>query len=106
MTLSTSIRSDLRSRASFLPPCPCCSFVGVTDFPDRITGPTHREFRGVAKLDGCCSLSATTEQFESQAAAAQWWRAKRLEPVKDPATERRRLNCLRKLALAELEPIE
>lgn len=106
MPLAATITADLRSRAAFLPYCPLCSFVAVHGSPDILRGPSHREHRGAHKLDGCCLLSETDEQFDSAADAAAWWRRKRLEPVRDIATDRRRLNTIRKLALRNLEPIE
>lgn len=106
MTLTATLSAELRSRAAYLPFCPCCTHLGVQGFPDALRGPSHREFRGMHKLTQCCLLSATDEQFESEAAASAWWRTKRLEPLKDIATNRRRLNTLAKLQAAGLEAIE
>lgn len=106
MNLIATLSADIRAKASHLPFCPLCSHIGVQGFPDALRGPSHREFRGRHKLTRCCKLSATDEQFESEAAASAWWRQRRLEPLKDIATDRRRLNTLRKLSEANLEPIE
>lgn len=98
--------TDPRARAGYLPPCPLCSFVGIGGFSDVIHGPSHRDFRGESKLTQCCALSATDEAFRTPAEAAAWWRARRLEPSKDLATDNRRRNTLRKLAAKDMEPIE
>lgn len=103
--LLASIQAEQRARAAYLPPCPLCSFIGVNEFPDKVRGPWHREFRGAHKLTACCSLSTTEQQFESQAHAAQWWQARRLEPLSNPALESRRLSTLAKLSARNLEPL-
>lgn len=100
-----SLTSDLRARASYLPFCPLCSNIGVDGYPDSLTGPTLRQFRGQSKIVACCALSATEEAFDTPASASAWWRAARLQTHRDPATDSRRLNTLAKLAAANLEPI-
>lgn len=116
MTIAATLTSDLRARASFLPYCCCCSFVGIHDRPDILRGPSHREVHlaktsrrealTVHKLVACCHLSTTDEQFESEAEAASWWRARRLQTLACRADENRRRFTLAKLAAANLEAIE
>lgn len=106
MTITAALSADIRARASYLPLCPLCSHVAVRDCADILNGPTHREFQGRHKLDQCCLLSAGCPPMESAADVAKWWRQRRLEPLKDLATDNRRRNCLAKLAAANLEAIK
>lgn len=101
--LSTTISADIRARSTYLPYCPCCSFPSQQLF----TGPSHREFRGRHKLDGCCAWSTNLRPgFASQAEAAQWWRARRMETLPVPALDNRRLLSIARLLEAGLEAIE
>lgn len=109
------ITADLRARCGYLGYCPLCSHIGVMDFPDMLIGPSHREVhlraigsmavRITQKLRWCCSLSESTEQFDSPAEAAAHWREKRQQPLKDPSAESRRLLNLARFAQRGLEPI-
>lgn len=106
MSLSTAITADIRSRAAWLPYCPICSLqVGTKE--QILRGPTHRQFRGVFKLDGCCQYSSPPENyFDSEADASAWWRAARLLEVGRMADEKRRRLTLQRLETANLEAIE
>ncbi len=114
MTITSIISADLRARASFLAYCPLCSFLGHPEIPDILKGPSHRTktLRATADqpertkhcLIACCKLSRTDEVFDSPADAAIWWRARRLETRKDPATDSRRRGCLAKLRNAGWRP--
>lgn len=108
--LLASIQAEQRARANYLPYCCICSF----PTENILIRPSFRlaTLKGgveVVKLTGCCRLSTPDDDvnlFESEAAAAQWWRARRLEPHPDIAVdERRRLNLAR-FAAAQLEPFE
>lgn len=116
MTLTATLSADMRARASWLPFCPLCSHAGVTDFPDTLKGPSHRqkplkpsehypEGRVLRKLVKCCSLSDTDQEFDSEADAASWWRSKRLQPLACVADEARRVRTLARLSDKGLEPI-
>lgn len=115
MTIAATLTSDLRSRAAFIPYCPSCSHVGVDGFADILRGPSHREVhlaktsrreaRTTHKLTACCMLSTTDEQFESEADAASWWRARRLQTLACRADDNRRRSTLAKLEAKGLEPI-
>lgn len=111
-----NLTADIRSRASYLAPCCLCSFIGVDGQHDIIRYPSHRtvilpptqrypQGRTFFRLTACCFLSTTSEAFESEAATAAWWTARRLQTLACVADDNRRRNVLRKLAAAQLEPI-
>lgn len=113
MSLLETISADLRSRAGYCPPCPLCSFIGVQGYPNDIRGPQHRSVtfkatathpeRTIHVIMSCCSLSRTTDTFNSPSEAASWWRERRLQKHPDIATESRRVHCLSKLK--DYEPL-
>jgi hypothetical protein len=112
MTLTSAINADRRARADYLPPCPLCSFLNAD--VSIIRTPFLREFTRIHqgqsvttyKLDHCCALSNTTEQFDSAAEAAKWWRNARQQPRSCTATESRRRHTMARLQEAGYEPIE
>ncbi len=106
MTIAAQLSADLRAKASYMPPCALCSHIGVEGYPDQITSPRLREFRGEWKIDHCCALSRTEHIFETAADAAAWWRVKRKETLPNVANDARRRSTLKKLALKSLEPID
>lgn len=101
------LTADIRARASYLAPCPCCSFLGIPDFPDTIRGPVARQRRtdGRHGLVRCCELSEGCGWHETASDAASWWRERRQQPLACIATENRRKNVIRKLQIAGLEAI-
>ncbi len=103
--IAATLTADLRSRASYVPPCPVCSHLQIKDMPDIIRYPQIRQFRDLFTLSGCCRLSDGCPWLDSPADVSSWWRARRSESCMNLATDERRRRTLERLKAKGLEAL-